>query len=112
MEEQNHLHRVEELEHQRKYKQMLDYQEKIHIRKPERAFKPYESPDKVRRTPLHDATLQPRKVNFTVDEIDRFEMQQNGNTFPKTNPITAPRDDPAFTPYIRKELRSNQNLII
>lgn len=52
--------------------------------------------------------MQPWKVNFNVDEPDILELQENGNIFPKTNPITAPINDPVSNPYIWKEIKQNQ----
>lgn len=47
LEDLNYQHKLENIDHQKYYKQMLDQQEKIKITKPERAFKPYESPERV-----------------------------------------------------------------
>lgn len=56
--------------------------------------------------------MQPWKVNFYVDEPDMHELKENGDImFPKTNPITAPLNDPVSNPYIWKEIKQNQNLI-
>jgi hypothetical protein len=60
---------------QKNYKHILDNQEKIKIRQPERQFKPYESPErvsflynKIRKSPPRAA----QKVAFATEaEIDK-----------------------------------------
>ncbi len=111
MEELNFQSRVENVDNQKVYRQILDNQEKIKIKQPERQFKPYESPERVssfkgqiRKSPPRI----PHKVGF-VDNTVEADYQLKNHTmankdgmmsYPRTNPITAPLNDPLSNPYI------------